>query len=1064
MNQSFFLIPVLYCSVFLLSWYAVYFTSGPVPSVDLPSHIALVELMIEQLGHGRIVFYDHTMFSGWVPFHFYGFLPALLNAVLAILLEPMSIEPVRLAAHLLLLFGAALLPFSFLFATRPLVRELLGESFDWRAASVHAVLSCVFCFWFLNHDEQWFGIGAAAPMNIGLLSQLFGWHFLLWYLRSLFCLLEGSKSGWKYLALWYGALLITHTLTFVFASFLGFFYLIWSSHKRKELLLAHFTGVALVSFWFLPMAYFLGEFTAYDPHRPQGDFLQLLFRYPWFGVVRSLSAGEFFFHPINLLAPLFLILIVGCREFRSTHLFWGLFISGILGGIVFSSGFIASSIPFGFHYYRFLGYLFLIFVLMFLCVPMIFLRGARGSVLREGSIVVLCLLAFFMTLRMPHYEREMIKEKANTSYLSDEDSILEFFRDEVSGGRVYFEYINSYKTFPPLSAHYLDSSLSLKTGNESMVNSHLQESMTYRYVTAAASGLGANTYSVPHLYKENYFADDEQKLDQLRELGITHIVSGKKTFRMKLEELIPEAPKKFGRYRIFTLQEPPFSPVKEIDKWLIGYRDIKKNLPVSLLQKYFYAHGDLYSQFELVDLSDLDQIPVGIDILLLNTEDPDESERMKASSEVKKVIPINFKNRYHLDHYDVHYPHNVELDLFRAIHRYLSTIIRLPERLVEFSEDRVGSSSILEEEANLRWLDEEQQLHLSGLKKDRWYRINYSYFPYWQSDDALVLRGLGERMLLLPESEEVTLTFSRFSHWTAWGGLFLSFLAIGLLVLLPSKRMDRQSLGYTMSSKETGVFQRSESISPLSAWTFLNSFARNVFVHLPLIFLVWIAVVKIEYPELNRLLTYENGIYEWFQFGCFFLAALVASVTAGSFYRQNKRVLFSSFLFLAAALFFVSFEEISWGQWLFDLSPPEIFEQRNTQKNITLHNLDTVQPYLHLVFILFGIFVGCSMIFKERISRRFRRDVFQRILPGKELALYFLPIALFFIYTDYLSPLLERWNNHWATVSFDYQETFIFFSDQESLEVLLALGFLLFTGQNFLIRKIDLSRDRLDNA
>src|SRR5690606_9158538 len=132
--------------------------------------------------------------------------------------------------------------------------------------------------------------------------------------------------------------------------------------------------------------------------------------------------------------------------------------------------------------------------LLFLVAPLALLKRERFFRVSVGTLLVIAMFALVTTVSLPHSERKMLFEKVGTDYLKDEDMIFDHFKSLEGKKRVYFEYLTNYKVYPSLSAHYLDSGLFAATGNESMVNSHLQESLTYRYITAAANSLGAKTY------------------------------------------------------------------------------------------------------------------------------------------------------------------------------------------------------------------------------------------------------------------------------------------------------------------------------------------------------------------------------------------------------------------------------------------------------------------------------------------------------------------------------------------------------------------------------------------
>lgn len=108
------------------------------------------------------------------------------------------------------------------------------------------------------------------------------------------------------------------------------------------------------------------------------------------------------------------------------------------------------------------------------------------------------------------------------------------------------------------------------------------------------------------------------------------------------------------------------------------------------------------------------------------------------------------------------------------------------------------------------------------------------------------------------------------------------------------------------------------------------------------------------FPKLYILATYEDLTGEWLQFWLFALATLFLGrlMLLPSPYR-----LF--FAILALSCFYVTMEEISWGQRVFNLSTPEFFEKHNIQKETNFHNLLT-GPVATLTkdFITYGLSAG----------------------------------------------------------------------------------------------------------
>jgi tetratricopeptide (TPR) repeat protein len=92
-------------------------------------------------------------------------------------------------------------------------------------------------------------------------------------------------------------------------------------------------------------------------------------------------------------------------------------------------------------------------------------------------------------------------------------------------------------------------------------------------------------------------------------------------------------------------------------------------------------------------------------------------------------------------------------------------------------------------------------------------------------------------------------------------------------------------------------------------------------------------VMALRFPMAYLMGTYEDLYGEWLQF-FLFAAAMVFSLRV--VFSPSRYRLF--FAVLALACFYVTMEEISWGQRLFGWSSPELFKTRNIQGETNLHN------------------------------------------------------------------------------------------------------------------------------
>ena len=216
----------------------------------------------------------------------------------------------------------------------------------------------------------------------------------------------------------------------------------------------------------------------------------------------------------------------------------------------------------------------------------------------------------------------------------------------------------------------------------------------------------------------------------------------------------------------------------------------------------------------------------------------------------------------------------------------------------------------------------------------------------------------------------------------------------------------------------------------------------------PLLFVVLMAIGKLLTPRLYRYLIAEDTVVEYATFVTFLLAALVAVRLAIELREQHETVFFLSYSLLAAVLFMIAMEEISWGQRIFSIETPSFLESRNRKGEINFHNFGGFP--VHNAFIVVGLYGAFArLLVPSRVKRR-QPMLVDFFTPPYTLFLYFfLPGALYahyqYLYYRYLVPLDLNWVDFYSEF---YADAFVTGKDQEPIELLLSLGFLLFVVVN----------------
>ena len=167
----------------------------------------------------------------------------------------------------------------------------------------------------------------------------------------------------------------------------------------------------------------------------------------------------------------------------------------------------------------------------------------------------------------------------------------------------------------------------------------------------------------------------------------------------------------------------------------------------------------------------------------------------------------------------------------------------------------------------------------------------------------------------------------------------------------------------------------------------------------------------------------EDGPLEWIQFIEYVLSSIFSFLIFIK--KKNKNEINTIIWLLIAFLtFLIAGEEISWGERLTGIGITSI-SNLNVQGETNFHNLPFFHNYLlDPVFEITCIFLGW-----------FSWKKFKKIdaLPGQNLSLYFLFVALFYFYFDI----------SWASTTEQIR------NDQEIFEFLLSTGIFLHTFKYF---------------
>lgn len=215
----------------------------------------------------------------------------------------------------------------------------------------------------------------------------------------------------------------------------------------------------------------------------------------------------------------------------------------------------------------------------------------------------------------------------------------------------------------------------------------------------------------------------------------------------------------------------------------------------------------------------------------------------------------------------------------------------------------------------------------------------------------------------------------------------------------------------------------------------------------PVLFVALILCVKVFMPSMYRYLYREDGIIEWGTALAFLAAAGFAFLLASRLWRDRQSMLALLYAGLAFGMLLAMLEEISWGQRILGLESPEFFTEHSTKDEINIHNLQ--QFPLGLAFIAVGFYGAFArLLVPASVRRRFPLEV-EMLTPRFAIAPYFLATCAIYAYYEYVYYTVIRPLGITIRREYQWQDHFIIGKDQEAIELLLAIGFLVFVFDNW---------------
>lgn len=192
------------------------------------------------------------------------------------------------------------------------------------------------------------------------------------------------------------------------------------------------------------------------------------------------------------------------------------------------------------------------------------------------------------------------------------------------------------------------------------------------------------------------------------------------------------------------------------------------------------------------------------------------------------------------------------------------------------------------------------------------------------------------------------------------------------------------------------------------------------FIALPILFLIWQLHFESHHSgeDLGALMS-ENGPIELMQWVVITLAFFVSIATLLKVSRKTEPFLFGWVAIAALSCFYISGEEVSWGQHFLNWDTPSYWAVVNDQQETNLHNTTAWLDQKPRLILMIGIVLG-GIIFP--LLQKFKPGV----LPEK-YAIIYPPMALMVISFLVIGPYtIDKIVDIFARVS-EVQELYMYY-------------------------------------
>ena len=205
-----------------------------------------------------------------------------------------------------------------------------------------------------------------------------------------------------------------------------------------------------------------------------------------------------------------------------------------------------------------------------------------------------------------------------------------------------------------------------------------------------------------------------------------------------------------------------------------------------------------------------------------------------------------------------------------------------------------------------------------------------------------------------------------------------------------------------------------------------------------------VVAATLPFREFYLWLVDEDSVVEWLQFLCLLGASIFLPLITLRLLRAGHLGMALLYGLVTLGVWFLTGEEISWGQRIFGWDTPDDLEAVNRQGETTVHNIRGVQDLVPYAMLLASLYGACAPLVAAAVGTRWERVASRQLLvPPLFLVSAFLLPAVYRLFRLLIWP----------------EPTFVLSEYGEAMELCLYLGLTVFCWLN--LRRLRQQRPEL---